>query len=72
MKKIGFVVLLAGLAGFFVATPRALQSEAPRPSAVASHGDVIGWEEARWLSLGAAVFGFVLVLAPETKRRSIS
>ena len=72
MRRLGIVVLIVGLAGFALATVQrggydtveglirtAVSSEERRERDV--------WETARWLSLGAAVIGAVLVIFPGRK-----
>lgn len=72
MRKLGIIVLVIGLAGFVLATGqrRGYDSlEGAIKSAVSSEerGKRDTWETLRWVSLGAAVFGAVLIVLPGKK-----
>jgi hypothetical protein len=69
MRKVGLILLAAGLAGFlFASAQRAhyekTQGVASAAELVASRRRVEGWETARWLILGAAVMGLVFTVLP--------
>jgi hypothetical protein len=69
MRRLGIIVFVLGLAGFVLATGqrRGYDSiEGAIKSAVSSEerSKRDTWETLRWISLGAAVFGAVLVVLP--------
>jgi hypothetical protein len=73
MRKLGIIVFVIGLAGFVLATGqrRGYDSiEGAIKSAVSSEerGKRDTWETLRWVSLGAAVFGAVLIVLPGKKK----
>lgn len=51
MRRVGFVFLALGLAGFLFASQ-------------AAGGRAGGWDDARWALLGIAVMGIVFVVLP--------
>jgi hypothetical protein len=72
MRRLGIIVLVLGLAGFFFASRERAgydTIEGTIKSAVSSEErkKKDTWETLRWVSLGAAVFGAVLVLFPGKK-----
>jgi hypothetical protein len=72
MRRLGIIVFVLGLAGFVLATGqrRGYDSiEGAIKSAVSSEerSKRDTWETLRWISLGAAVFGAVLVVLPGKK-----
>ena len=72
MRRLGIVVLVVGLAGFVLATGQRRgydTIEGTIKSAVSSEerSKRDTWETLRWISLGAAVFGAVLVVLPGKK-----
>jgi len=78
MRKVGLILLAAGLAGFLFASsqraryekalgaPSAAEASPPTLSQemVKARQRVEGWETARWLILGAAVMGLVFTVLP--------
>lgn len=69
MRRLGIIVFVLGLAGFVLATGqrRGYDSiEGAIKSAVSSEerSKRDTWETLRWISLGAAVFGAVLIVLP--------
>lgn len=72
MRRLGAIVLVVGLAGFFLASRERAgydTIEGKVRSAVSSEErkKKDTWETLRWVSLGAAVFGAVLVVLPGKK-----
>lgn len=72
MRRLGAIVLVIGLAGFFFASRERAgydTIEGKVRSAVSSEErkKKDTWETLRWVSLGAAVFGAVLVVLPGKK-----
>ena len=68
-RRLGIIVLLVGLAGFVLATTQRSgydMVEGAIKTAVSSseRKKKDAWETIRWLSLGAAVVGVVLVILP--------
>jgi hypothetical protein len=71
-RRLGIIVLLIGLAGFVLATTQRGgydTLEGAIKTAVSSQelNKKNAWETLRWLSLGAAVVGVVLVILPGKK-----
>jgi len=73
MRKVGLILLAAGLAGFLFASAQRAHYEkaAGAPSLPLSRADgeksrrgVEAWETARWMILGAAVMGLVFTVLP--------
>jgi hypothetical protein len=74
MRRLGVIVLVVGLAGFLLAARerRGYDTiEGTIKSAVSSEErkKKDTWETLRWISLGAAVFGAVLVIFPGKGQR---
>jgi len=72
MRRLGIIVLVVGLAGFLFATQerRGYDTVEGKVRAVLSmeeRNKRDTWETLRWISLGAAVFGAVLVAFPGKK-----
>jgi hypothetical protein len=68
-RRLGIIVLVVGLAGFVLATTQRSgydTVEGAIKTAVSSQelNKKNAWETIRWLSLGAAVVGVVLVILP--------
>jgi hypothetical protein len=68
-RRLGIIVLVVGLAGFVLATTQRSgydTVEGAIKTAVSSQErkKKDAWETIRWLSLGAAVVGVVLVILP--------
>jgi hypothetical protein len=68
-RRLGIIVLVVGLAGFIFASSQRSgydTVEGAIKSAVSSseRKKKDAWENIRWLSLGAAVVGIVLVILP--------
>ena len=71
-RRLGIIVLVVGLAGFVFATTQRSgydTVEGAIKTAVSSQErkKKAAWETLRWLSLGAAVVGVVLVILPGKK-----
>ena len=67
MRRVGLVLLLVGLAGFFFATARKARYEkAPAEGALSltREAAVYRWETTRWLLAGAGVIGLVFTVLP--------
>jgi hypothetical protein len=78
MRKVGLILLAAGLAGFLFASAQRSRYEkalaAPSPAEALTPAlsqdmakarqRVEGWETARWVILGAAVMGLVFTVLP--------
>jgi hypothetical protein len=72
MRKLGVVLLIIGLAGFLVATSQrssydSLEGQFKAAVSKEERGRKDLWENARWLLLGAAVVGGILVVLPGKK-----
>jgi len=72
MRRTGIILLVLGLAGFLVATSQRSgydTVEGAFKTAVSSteRSRKSVWETARWLSVGVAVIGLVLVVLPGKK-----
>ena len=72
-RRLGIIVLLVGLAGFVFGTIQRGSydtMEGAIKTAVSSQelNKKNAWETLRWLSLGAAVVGIVLVILPGKKQ----
>ena len=72
MRRLGIIVLVVGLAGFFLASRERSgydTIEGTIKSAVSTEErkKKDTWETLRWVSLGVAVFGAVLVVFPGKK-----
>ncbi|HSE63703.1 MAG TPA: hypothetical protein VLG15_08855 [Thermoanaerobaculia bacterium] len=72
MRRLGIIVFVLGLAGFVLATGQRRgydTVEGAIKSAVSSEerSKRDTWETLRWISLGAAVFGAVLIVLPGRK-----
>jgi len=71
-RRLGIIVLVVGLAGFVLATTQRSgynTVEGAIKTAVSSseRKKKDAWETIRWLSLGAAVVGVILVVLPGKK-----
>ena len=65
MRRIGLVLLAAGLAGFLFATSQKTRYEAPVPGTGSpKNAAVYRWETARWLLVGMGVIGLVFTVLP--------
>jgi hypothetical protein len=72
VRRLGIIVLVVGLAGFFLASRERTgydTIEGTIKSAVSTEEreKKETWETLRWVSLGVAVFGAVLVVFPGKK-----
>jgi hypothetical protein len=72
MRRLGIVVLVLGLAGFALATVQrggydTVEGAIKAAVSTEERKTRDAWETARWLSLGAAVIGAVLVVFPGRK-----
>jgi hypothetical protein len=72
MRRLGIVVLIVGLAGFALATVQrggydTVEGAIKAAVSTEERKQRDAWETARWLSLGAAVIGAVLVVFPGRK-----
>jgi hypothetical protein len=69
MRRLGVILLAAGLAGFLFASGKKAKYESSAdpsfssPAAEAAHR----WETARWLIAGTAVIGLVFTILPGKK-----
>ena len=71
-RRLGIIVLLVGLAGFVLATTQrggydTLEGAFKTAVSSQERKKKDAWETIRWLSLGAAVVGVVLVILPGKK-----
>jgi hypothetical protein len=73
MRRLGIVLLIVGVVGFFVASSQRSgydtlegQFKAAVSKEERSKKDL--WENARWLLAGVGVIGAVLILLPDKKR----
>ena len=66
MRRLGVILLVAGLGGFFYASSRKAKYEpfAGDPSVASTASAVYRWETARWLLAGTAVIGLVFTILP--------
>ena len=72
MRRLGVIVLVIGLAGFVVASSRrgsydSVEGALKTTFSQSERGKKDLWETARWLSVGVAVVGLVLVILPGKK-----
>ncbi|HEX9303743.1 MAG TPA: hypothetical protein VGA31_04750 [Thermoanaerobaculia bacterium] len=68
-RRLGIVVLVVGLAGFVFASVQrgaydTVEGKIKAAVSTEEKKKKDAWETARWLSLGAAVVGFILVILP--------
>jgi len=68
-RRLGIVVLVVGLAGFVFASVQrgaydTVEGKIKAAVSTEEKKKKDAWETARWLSLGAAVVGFMLVILP--------
>jgi hypothetical protein len=68
-RRLGIIVLLVGLAGFVLATTQrggydTVEGAIKTAVSSSERKKKDAWETIRWLSLGAAVVGVVLVILP--------
>jgi hypothetical protein len=71
-RRLGIIVLLIGLAGFVLATTQrggydTLEGAIKTAVSSQERKKKDAWDTIRWLSLGAAVVGVVLVILPGKK-----
>jgi hypothetical protein len=71
-RRLGIIVLVIGLAGFVLATTQrggynTLEGTIKTAVSSSERKKKDAWETIRWLSLGAAVVGLVLVVLPGKK-----
>ena len=71
-RRLGIIVLLIGLAGFVLATTQrggydTLEGAIKTAVSSSERKKKDAWDTIRWLSLGAAVVGVVLVILPGKK-----
>jgi hypothetical protein len=66
VRRLGLVLLAAGLAGFLFATAQKtrLASTVADPSAPPAASAVYRWETTRWLLVGMGVIGLVFTVLP--------
>ena len=69
MRKVGLILLAAGLAGFLFASAQRARYERAASAASSGEGEksrrgVEAWETARWMILGTAVMGLVFTVLP--------
>jgi hypothetical protein len=72
MKSLGILLLVLGIGGFIFSNTRVsgFESVEGKVKTFLSQDEKshqAGWEAARWASLGVAVVGVVLLVAPESK-----
>jgi hypothetical protein len=70
MRRLGVLLLVAGLAGFFYASGKKTkyESAAVDPTFSSPAGQTLyRWETARWLIAGTAVIGLVFTILPGKK-----
>jgi hypothetical protein len=72
MRRLGIVVLVVGLAGFLLTTRErrgydTIEGTIKSAVSIEERKKRDTWETLRWISLGAAVFGAVLVVLPGKK-----
>ena len=71
-RRLGIIVLVIGLAGFVLATTQrggydTLEGTIKTAVSSSERKKKDAWETIRWLSLGAAVVGVILVVLPGKK-----
>ena len=71
-RRLGIIVLVVGLVGFVLATTQrggydTLEGTIKTAVSSSERKKKDAWETIRWLSLGAAVVGLVLVVLPGKK-----
>ncbi len=65
MRRLGLVLLAAGLAGFLFASAQKTRSEAAAAAASAPESAAAyRWEATRWLLVGMGVIGLVFTVLP--------
>ena len=72
MRRLGAIVLAIGIIGFLVASSRrgsydSVEGALKTTFSQSERGKKDLWETARWLSVGVAVVGVVLVILPGKK-----
>ena len=69
MRRVGLVLLVLGLAGFFFATAQKARYEKTpaEDAAVSRDAPIYQWETARWLLAGMGVIGVVFTVLPGKK-----
>jgi hypothetical protein len=72
MRRLGAIVLALGILGFLVASSRrgsydSVEGSLKTTFSQSERGKKDFWETARWLSVGVAVVGVVLVVLPGKK-----
>jgi hypothetical protein len=70
VRRLGVLLLVAGLAGFLYASGKTAKYEAASPDPAFSSPAaeaVYRWETARWLIAGTAVIGLVFTILPGRK-----
>lgn len=69
MRRLGLLLLAAGLAGFLFATAQKNRHAAAAPEAgTAENAVVYRWETTRWLLVGMGVIGLVFTVLPGKRR----
>ena len=69
MRRVGLILLVIGLAGFFFGSAQRAHYEKAASAAGSveqekSRRGIEAWETARWMILGAAVMGLVFTVLP--------
>jgi hypothetical protein len=69
MRRVGLILLAAGLAGFLFASAQrarhaASAKDASTPASETSRRAYESWETARWLLMGMAVMGAIFTVLP--------
>jgi hypothetical protein len=65
VRRLGLVLLAAGLAGFLFASAQKRRSEARAPEAGSPASAAVSrWETTRWLLVGMGVIGLVFTVLP--------
>lgn len=72
MKLLGILLLVAGLAGFVLASSRrsgydSVEGSLKSTFSSSERSKKEGWETGRWVAAGVAALGLVLVLVPGRK-----
>ena len=72
MKRIGIVLLVLGLAGFILASSRragydTVEGGIKQVFSSEERSKKEGWETGRWVAVGLAALGLVLVVVPAKK-----
>lgn len=72
MRRLGVIVLVLGIAGFLLASSRrgsydSVEGALKTTFSQQERGKKDFWETARWLCVGGAVIGLVLVVFPGKK-----